>query len=121
MTMPTDLPGLTETQKTFDAMRNNLISVNTSLNTLQEAAKEHEVRVKKLEEVVVVGNGELALRERVRTLESFVDDIKDVMKYWGRLIGGALLLNFLGFSVGIIVALIKFLPVLEKLANGQHP
>lgn len=119
MTTPADLPGLTETQKTFDAMRNNLITVNTAVNILQEISKEQDVRVRKLEEVVVTGNGELALRERVRTLENFVDDIKDVMRYWGRLIGGALLLNFLGFTTGIIVALIKFLPVLERLAGAQ--
>lgn len=114
-----EIPHLTDTQKSYDAMRNNLISVNTGLNTVQEGIKEQENRIAHLEVIVLNGDGnkQLSHSERIRVLESYIDGVRDTIKYWGRLIGGALILNFLGFMAGIIVAIIKFLPVLEKIAK----
>lgn len=105
------IPNLTDSQKLYTKMIENLVSVNTAVNDLQSD-------VKTLNTVVIVGNGELPIREVVRNHEKFIVDIKETMKYWGRFIGGALLLNFLGFTIGIILAVYKFLPVLEALSKG---
>lgn len=104
------IPNLTDSQKLYTKMIENLVSVNTAVNDLQ-------ADVKTLNTVVIVGNGELPLREVVRNHEKFILDIKDTMKYWGRLVGGALLLNFIGFMIGIVLAIYRFLPILEKLAQ----
>lgn len=117
--MPIEIPNLTDTQKSYDAMRNNLLRVNTDVSILQQSDREQNDRIEELEKVVVKGSGdkELSHAERIRQLESYISSVKDTIKYWGRFIAGALLLNFLGFMTGIIVALIKFLPLIEKLAK----
>ena len=107
MTMPhIEIPNLTEEQRVMKNIAENLMTVNTGLNTAQE-------EVKILNKVVLDGNGELPLREQVRNHEAFIKDIK----YWSRFVGGAILLQTLAFAVGIIIAIVRFLPVLERLAK----
>ena len=114
MAMPLDLPNLTDTQKSFDAMRTNLISMNTAVNTLQGDVKESDKRIVNLETIVITGaTGELSLKEQVRTHDGYIKDLK----YWGRFIGGALIIQTIAFGFGVIVALVRFLPLLEKLAK----
>lgn len=95
-------PSLTESQK----INLNIITLNTAVNDLQ-------TDVRTLNRIVIEGNGELPLREQVRNHASFIKD----MKYWMRFIGGALILQTLAFLAGVAVAVIRFLPVLEKLAS----
>lgn len=110
--MPLELPGLTDTQKNLLAMQTNLLTVNTEVNTLQENEKERDKSIKKLIEVVMVGNGEPALREVVRGHAAFISEIKRWVRYMLMLI----ITQLLAFAAASIVAYMKFLPVLEKLA-----
>lgn len=116
---PIDTPSMTSTTKVLTMLRDGLISHDTRLQNIRTDLNETRTKVDVLETKVLIGDGnkELSHAERIRNLEHFTDQIKDSLKYWGRFIGGALLLNFFGFLGGIVVALIKFLPVLEKLAN----
>lgn len=57
---------------------------------------------------------ELPLPERTRNLEDFRSDFQ----YWFRFLIGALILQTLAFGSGIFIAVVKFLPVLEKLAQA---
>jgi hypothetical protein len=101
--MPADLTtNLTDEQK----IAMNIITLNTAVNDLQ-----NEMKI--MNKVVLVGNGELPLREVVRNHDKFIMDIK----YWTRFIGGALVLQTLAFAGGIIIAVVKFLPILERLAK----
>ena len=112
--MPTfEVPNLTDTQKTFNAMQTNLLSVNTAVNTLQENEKERDRKVEKLNEVLLLGNGEPPIREVVRNHAAFITEIK----YWMRYLIGLVIVQFVSFSVASVVAYIKFLPVLEQLAK----
>ena len=95
-------PSLTESQK----INLNIITLNTAINDLQ-----NDVRT--LNRIVIEGNGELPLREQVRNHESFIKDIK----YWMRFLGGALILQTLAFLAGVFVAVVRFLPLLERLAQ----
>jgi hypothetical protein len=113
---PIDIPSMTDSQKVMNMLRDGLIAHDTRLQNMRDDMSEQEKDITALKKIVIIGNGELSHSERIRKLEGFVVKIEDGFKYWGRLIGGALLLNFLGFMTGIIVALIKFLPILEKLA-----
>lgn len=117
---PIDLPNLTDRTKVMTMLRDGLISHDTRLQNLRDDQNELRKDVEMLKEAALTGNpstGLLSHSERIRDLEKYAESIKDTIRYWGRLIGGALLLNFLGFMAGIIIALIQFLPILTKLAN----
>jgi hypothetical protein len=101
-----EIPNLTDSQKLYKGMVENLITVNSGLNNAQE-------EIKVLNKVVLDGNGELPIRETVRNHEVFIKDLK----YWIRLVGGAILLQTLAFAIGLVVALVRFLPVLERIAS----
>jgi hypothetical protein len=84
----------------------NVITLNTAVNTLQEGFELHD-------KILIKGNGELPLREQVRNHERVISSIQ----YWSRFVGGALVLQSIAFLTGIVIALIKFLPLLETLAK----
>lgn len=119
MLPPIDIPNMTDSQKVLNMLRDGLIAHDTRLQGLRDGLNETDTKVHTLETIVITGDKELPHTERIRKLEGYVGDIRDAFRYWGRLVGGALLLNFLAFLGGIIVAIVKFLPVLERLAN--HP
>ena len=97
------LPSLTESQK----INLNVITLNTAINDLQHRVKEHQ-------DILVEGaDGELPLRETVRSHTQFIGEIR----YWTKFVFGALILQTISFSVGIAIAIIKFLPALESLAK----
>lgn len=113
-----DLPNLSNTQRVLNMLRDGLIGHDTRLQGLRDDVTEQQKDIDMLKTAVLTGDnsGHLSHAERLRNLETYVDGVKDAIRYWGRLIGGALLLNFLGFSAGVLVAVVKFLPVLERLA-----
>lgn len=96
---------LTDSQKINIQMLQNLTSLNTRMNDLTHDVTEHN-------KILVTGNGEPSLQERIRNLEEFTQSIK----YWERFVGGAIILQAVAFMVALILALIKFLPLLEKLS-----
>lgn len=100
------MPDLTPTMTDEQKVAMNIISLNTAINDLQTDVKE-------LNKVVLIGNGDLPLRETVRNHEIFIRDVR----FWVRFIGSSLVLQTLAFGVGTAIAIIKFLPVLERLAN----
>lgn len=100
------IPNLTDTQKIFASVIENQISINTAVNALQEIQTKHH-------KILLEGNGELPLPERVRNIEAFIGN----SKYWGRFIGGAMIVQTIAFAFAVVVALVRFLPLLESLAN----
>lgn len=113
MTMPIEIPNLTDTQKSFNAMQTNLITVNSAVNVLQGQYTDHEGRLTDLEKVTIIGDQEPSLREQVRATRQFVDAIKKI----GWIVGGAILAQTIAFGTAVAVAYFKYLPVLERLAN----
>ena len=77
------------------------------------AMNDIQTKVNKHHEVLITGNGEVSLLERMRKLEDFVREFR----YWQKFLVGALLLQTLAFLAGVLIALIRFLPVLEQLAT----
>lgn len=106
---PDILANLTDSQKTHIRILQNITSINTALNDLQ-----HDVTVHN--RILITGNGELPLPERMRNVERYMGNLN----YWGRIVGGALIVQSIVFFAGIVVALVRFLPVLEQIAN-QSP
>lgn len=108
MGMPIEIPNLTDSQKLYKALVEHIAALSLT-------SAEQTTDIKKLVEVVITGNGEISLREQVRKHEEFIKDVK----YWTRLIGGALLLQTLAFLVTVVIAVVRFLPVLEQLAKNN--
>lgn len=101
-----EFPNMTDSQKLFASIMQNQITLNTAVNELQE----HDAKYRKL---LIEGNGELPLVEKVRNVEAFVKEFR----YWTKFIFGALILQTITFAVGVIIAVVRFLPVLQKLAQ----
>ena len=101
------VPNMTDSQKILTAIIENQMSLNTALNDLQESVAKHQ-------RILVDGNGEIPLVEKVRNHDSFISG----MRYWMRFIGGALIVQTLAFAMSVVIAVVKFLPLLEKLANN---
>ena len=103
---PINIPNLTETQKIFASIMENQISLNTAINDLQELTARHH-------KLLLDGNGEIPLVEQVRNNTAFINGIK----YWIKYVFGALILQTIAFGVAIVIAVVRFLPVLERLAK----
>lgn len=97
---------LTDSQKINIQILQNLTTMNTRVNRLAEDVAHHN-------KLLVTGNGLPSLQERMRNLEEYTGS----MKYWQRFVGGAILIQTLGFMFGIVVAVVKFLPLLENLSR----
>lgn len=101
------VPNMTESQKIFSSIIENQITINTAVNDLQKNQAKHH-------KVLLEGNGDLPMLERVRNLEKFIDS----WKYWGRFIGGAMVIQTIAFAFAVMIAIIRFLPLLESLAKN---
>lgn len=104
---PEKVANLSESQKINVQIIQNLTSINTAVNDLR-----HDVNIH--DKILVTGNGDPSLQERLRNVESFIDGIR----YWSRFVGGAIIVQTLAFFIGIVVAMVRFLPLLEKIANS---
>lgn len=117
MTMPgqmpiTDFRQLDETNKTL-ILWQGLVDTWSKLQETINHQKEIEADTRVHHKLLVTGNGDPALMERVRVLEKFVADVR----YWVRLVIGLLVAQFVTFTTASIIAYAKFLPVLEALAK----
>lgn len=99
---------LTDSQKINIQILQNLTTLNTRMNRLAEDVAKHN-------KLLITGNGEPSLQERMRNVEEFTESIK----YWQRFVGGAIIIQTLAFMFGIVVAVTKFLPLLENLGNSK--
>jgi hypothetical protein len=88
---------LTDSQKMI-VLQNRVIEQENDISQMKKA---------------VFGNGEPGLDEIVRNHAKFIDE----MRYWTKLVIGLFIAQFIGFTTASVVAYIKFLPVLEKLAS----
>jgi hypothetical protein len=102
---PETIASLTDTQKVNIKIIQNLTSLNTAMNDIRHDVGEHN-------KLLVTGNGTPSIQERLRHLESYTD----TLKYWGKFVGGAIIIQTVAFFVAIIVAIVRFLPLLERLA-----
>jgi hypothetical protein len=94
-----------EIEKQSDSKK--ILVLSLALNQIQ-------TMVGRLWEMMVTGTPkELPIPERIRNIETFVDGIK----FWGKFVGTAILLQTLAFASAAIWYAIKLLPVLEKLSK----
>jgi hypothetical protein len=108
MNMPDmEIPNLTDSQKLYMEIVKNFMSMNTAVNDIQND-------VTRLNKVVITGNGEISLVEKVRDHGKFIENFQ----HWSRFLISALIVQTVAFFFGIVIALVRFLPVLERLADS---
>lgn len=78
---------------------------------LQQNIIESGNKLEKHHKILLEGNGELPLVEKVRNLEAFVAG----MKFWMKTVLVAIVLQTVTFTIGAIVYFIKLYPALQKL------
>lgn len=84
---------------------------------LQSKEIEQDDKINKHHKVLLEGNGELPLVERVRNLETFVNSLK----FWFRTLAVAIVLQTLTFGIAALVYFIKLYPILERLQLQAKP
>jgi hypothetical protein len=104
---PEVIANLTESQKINIQFIQSLNSINTALNDVRHDVKVHDV-------LLVTGNGELPLPERMRNVERFVD----TFKFWQRTVAIALVAQTVTFGVAAIIYFIKLSPILDRLTQS---
>lgn len=70
-------------------------------------------KLTKHHKILLEGNGELPLVERVRNQEAFTTSLK----YWLRFLAGAILLQTLTFGSAAVIYFVKLYPILENLST----
>jgi hypothetical protein len=83
-----------------------LLALSLTLNQVQADTARHE-------KVLIVGNGELPLVEQVRNHQQFISNFN----YWGKIVAGLIVAQFIGLVGAGIWSLIRVLPILERLAS----
>jgi hypothetical protein len=111
---PEVIASLTDTQRTNLRMVQSISNINTTITNINTSLQEIKAEVHTHEKILITGNGIPSLQERLRIIEKFVENFN----YWLKFVGGAIVLQTLAFFVGVIIALVRFLPLLEKLANN---
>lgn len=104
---------LTDSQKINLKIIQNLTSINTAVNNVQNDLHETQEVLKTHDKLLVTGNGEPSLQERIRNLESWVAS----QKYWLRLVSGALILQTVTFAVTALIYFVRLLPMLERIVQ----
>lgn len=108
--MPNTLPDiLPDFSEMTDSQKMNIYGI---------AITQTRNRVDFHEKLLVTGDPpkELPIPERIRKLEDF----RDTFQYWFRILIGALILQTVAFGYGIFIAVVKFLPILERLSQQSH-
>lgn len=86
-----------------DSQRRLIMSL--ALNDIQTKVNKHQ-------EILITGNGDVSLLERMRNVEKFISGFQ----YWGKLLVAALIVQIITYVGALVLALVRFLPVLERLA-----
>lgn len=104
-------PSITDFYEMSESKKMNILW--TGVSEIWNKVAELETSSKAHNALLIVGDGDtLPLVERMRNAEGYISNLK----YWGRFIGGALVLQTLAFLFTVIVAIVRFLPLLEKIA-----
>lgn len=91
------------------------MSVEDKIGILGMAVTDLRNKTNVYERILITGDPpkELPLPERTRNLEDFRNDFQ----FWFRILIGALIAQTVAFGYGIFVAIVKFLPILERLSQ----
>lgn len=115
--MPTDqltpeiIASLSDSQRMNVRIIQSLTNINNNISALNTNLTNIKIDVDNHEKILITGdNGRLSMQERMRNVENYLEGIR----YWSRLVGGAILLQTITFGIATAIALVRILPLLEK-------
>lgn len=83
------------------------------LLVISNAVLEQQAKLDRHHKVLIEGNGERPLVERVRNIETFIESFR----FWQRTIAVAIVVQTLTIGVGAVVYIVRLYPLLERIAN----
>lgn len=92
----------------------NGLSDSQRLIIIQNALIEANTKLEKHHKILLEGNGELPLVEKVRNLETFVD----TLKFWLRTVSVAIVIQTVTFGAAALIYFIKLYPILQQIARN---
>lgn len=90
--------------------RITVAAVKKELDSMGKFVDEHD-------KILVRGNGQPSLQERLRNIEAFIMEEKENRKYYTRLIIGIFVTNIVGLFAATTIWIIKVVPVINQLSN----
>lgn len=105
----------TPKRRATDMFDTNNLTDGQRLLILQQSIIEQGNKVDKHHKILLEGNGELPLVERIRNLEAFVAGLK----FWLRTVSVAIVLQTITFGVAALVYFVKLYPILEQLLKKE--
>jgi hypothetical protein len=90
------------------------LTESPNLILIQNDLAELKVDVAKHHKVLIEGNGDIPLVEKVRNHEAFINDTK----YWLKLVIGAVILQTITVGTAAIIWFTKLSPVLDALSRN---
>ncbi len=97
------------TASTFPAA----LTGDPTLVVLQSEINDMKADVAKHHKVLIEGNGEIPIVEKVRNHEAFITD----MKYWLKFVVAAIIMQTITFASAAVIWLIKLSPALEEISK----
>lgn len=89
-----------------------MLIVENNMSIIQNRVIEQDSILEKHHKLLVEGNGDLPVLERLRNLETYVAH----QKFWLRTVAVAIVLQTITFGVAALVYFIRLIPLLEKLS-----
>jgi hypothetical protein len=84
------------------------------LQNAQNKLVEHEGRLDAYDKLLLTGDGQtLPAMERIRNIEKYIENLR----FWGRFIGTAIVLQTITFGTAAVVYFVKLYPLLDKLSR----
>lgn len=104
------MPEVSPQQSSQDIILDNKIAI------LSMAVTQLQVQQKKHHEVLIEGNGELPVVERLRDVERF----NATIKFWTKTIAVAIVLQTITFGTTALIYFIRLYPLLSRIAAEQR-
>lgn len=95
---------LTDSQKMNVEIVKNILSINTALSDIKHIVDEDH-------RILIIGNGEIPIRETVRTHDIFIREIR----YWIKFIFGVVVTQSIGLVLTGVFLILRLLPLLERI------
>jgi len=107
MTIAEPIHNLTDSQK--------ILLLRVDMDALRNEQTEIKHKQDYHHKILVEGNGELSIKEKVRNLEAYDNNLK----FWFRTIAVALVLQTITFGTTAVVYFAKLYPLLIELSNKK--
>lgn len=81
--------------------------------------EEIKPRVEEHDKILIRGNGEPSLQEKLRGIEKYMEEDRENRKYYSRLFISITASNVIAIIIAFVIWIVRIVPVLEKISEMQ--